>query len=253
MPQRIVRKLSQFVRLSAEDQRVLERAASHRVRRFGPREDIIQEGDRPSHINLMLSGWACRYKQLEDGRRQIVAFFIPGDLCDLNIFILREMDHSIGTVTQATVAELSREMIEEITLNHPRITQALWWETLVNAAVQREWTVNVGQRSAAERMAHLICELFLRLRAVGLTDADSFELPITQVELADAIGLSAVHVNRTLRELREARLITLKGKLLSIPDLKALQNAALFNPNYLHLDREGSHLDANTYLESNSP
>ena len=241
----LVCKLEQFTRLSAEDRAVLDRAAAERVRVFGAREDIIREGDRPRDVNLFLTGWACRYKQLEDGRRQIVAFFLPGDLCDHNVFILREMDHHIGTLTPVTVAELSREAFERITLDHPRILQALWWETLVNAAVQREWTVNLGQRDAVERMAHLMCELFVRLRSIGLTEGDGCAFPITQSDLAEATGMSTVHVNRTLMELRKRQLLTLKGRRLTIPDLDALMAAGLFNPNYLHLDRDGRQFDAN--------
>lgn len=241
----LLRKLEHFTRLSATDRGVLNRVAGERVRRLGAREDILREGERPQDVNLVLSGWACRYKQMEDGRRQIVAFFLPGDLCDLNVYILREMDHSVGTLTPVTVAEISRSTLEEVTLGHPRIVQALWWETLVNMAIQREWTLNLGQRSAFERTAHLLCELFLRLRTVGLTENGRCELPITQAELADATGLSAVHANRTLQDLRGAGLIALKGRALHIPDFRALADAALFTPNYLHLDREGAHLDAN--------
>jgi CRP-like cAMP-binding protein len=240
----LIRKLEQFARLSSDDKRALDDIARLQIRRLGPREDIIREGDRPEHLDLILSGWACRYKTLEDGRRQIMAFFVPGDVYDLNLFVLREMDHSIAALTQVTVSEISRDAITTLTLNHPRIAQALWWDTLVAAAMQREWTVNLGQRTAFERVGHLLCELFLRLQAVGLADKTSCVLPVTQVELADATGLSAVHVNRTLQEMRAADLIHLRGKTLEIPDLDALKAAALFNPNYLHLDREGRHLDA---------
>ena len=242
---RLIRKLEQFTHLSGEDTAVLDLAASERVRRFSPREDIIREGDRPRDVNLFLTGWACRYKQLEDGRRQIVAFFLPGDLCDHNVFILREMDHHIAALTPVTVAELSQESFERITLGHPRILQALWWETLVNASVQREWTVNLGQRDAAERMAHLFCELFVRLRGVGLTEGDGCEFPLTQADLAEATGMSTVHVNRTLQELRGRGLLILKGRRLTIPDLDGLMAAGLFNPNYLHLGHDGRRLDAN--------
>jgi CRP-like cAMP-binding protein len=235
----LIGKLERFTRLSGEDRKALERIASERVRRLGAHEDIILEGDKPEVINVVLSGWACRYKQLEDGRRQIISFFLPGDLFDHNIFIVREMDHSVGTITPVAIAEISREAFENLTLKHPRVTQALWWESLVSAAIQREWTVNLGQRNAAERMSHLFCELFLRLQSVGLAKENSCEFPVTQVELADATGLSAVHVNRTLRDLREANLIEIRGKILTIPDLNALMRAALFNTNYLHLDREG--------------
>lgn len=237
MPNALTRKLEQFSPLSPEDRAVLERAAGERVRLYSPHVDIIREGDRPRDVNLFLSGWACRYKQLEDGRRQIVAFFLPGDLCDHNVFILPAMDHHIATLTQVTVAELSQETFERITLDHPRITRALWWETLVNAAVQRQWTVNLGHRDAGERMAHLFCELFHRLKGVGMTVQNSCELPLTQAEIGEALGLSAVHVNRTLQELRAAKLIALRGKILTIPDLGALMRAGLFTPGYLHMER----------------
>lgn len=196
-------------------------------------------------INLIQEGWACRYKVLEDGRRQIISFFLPGDMCDLNVFILREMDHSIGTITPVTIAEISRATFEELMLAHPRITQALWWESLVSAAVQREWTVNLGQRNAFERMAHLFCELFLRLEMVGLTKGDSCDMPLTQNDLGEAMGLSTVHVNRTLQELRAAKLVMLKDRTLTILNMDVLRHVALFNDNYLHLRHEGMHLDAN--------
>ncbi|MDR7039784.1 CRP-like cAMP-binding protein [Methylobacterium sp. BE186] len=245
MPQHLIRKLGQFTHLSEEDRRALEDATSRKVRIFGAHQDIISEGDAPEHVNLILEGWACRYKQLEDGRRQIISFFLPGDLCDPHVFVLREMDHSIGTITPVRLAEISPDAILDLTDEHPRITRALWWEMLVKVAIQREWTVNLGQRTGLERIGHLLCELFIRLRGVGLTEGDSCLLPVTQVELGDATGLSNVHVNRVLQELRASGLIVLRGKRLTIPDLEALQRVALFNANYLHLDREGWHLDAN--------
>jgi CRP-like cAMP-binding protein len=215
------------------------------VRTVGARRDVVREGDEPRSVNLVLEGWACRYKQLPDGRRQIVSFFIPGDLCDSNVFILKEMDHSVGAITQTRIAEISQPDFQAMMDESPRITQALWWHELVNASVQREWTTNIGQRTAFERIAHLLCEMFVRLRSVGLTDGDSCDFPLTQVDLADATGLTAVHVNRTLQELRRDGLITLEHRRLTIPDLDRLQDVAMFNPNYLHLDREGRHLDAN--------
>jgi CRP-like cAMP-binding protein len=241
----LIRKLGHFVRLSPGDREILGRAALERVREFGPRVDIAREGDKPKDVHLVLSGWACRYKQLEDGRRQVVSFFLPGDICDLNAFILKEMDHSIGTITSVTIADLSREFFEEIGHGYARIATAFWWESLVNSAIQREWTMSLGQRTASERMAHLLCEIFFRLRLAGLTRQDACDFPLTQADLADATGLSKVHVNRTLQELRSANLIVLKGKTLVVPDLERLMHAGLFNANYLHIGREGRQLDAN--------
>ncbi|WP_336487619.1 Crp/Fnr family transcriptional regulator [Methylobacterium nigriterrae] len=241
----LIRRLECFVRLSHDDKRLLATAASQRVRRLGPREDIVVEGDPPRDVSLVLDGWACRYKTLADGRRQIIAFFLPGDTCDPHAFAVREMDHSLATLTPVTIAEIARDTLQDIVDASPRLARALIWTMLVTAAVQREWTVSLGQRTAVERLGHLLCELFLRLRAVGLTDGPSCELPLTQVDLGEATGLSNVHVNRVLQELRGSGLISLKGRVLTIHDLQRLQAVALFNAAYLHLDREGRTLDAN--------
>ena len=237
-------RLEAFTRLSQDDRAALAKIS--KVARVIPaRRDLIREGERPRYVHLMVDGWACRYKALTDGRRQVVAFFVPGDFCDLNVYVLKEMDHSIGAITRLSVADISRDEMDELTSNHPRITQALWWEELVTNSIQREWTLNIGQRTAYERIAHLLVELFLRLRSVKLTNGDSCDFPITQTDIADATGLTAVHVNRTLQELRRDGLILLERKRLRIPDLKRLKDAAMFNTNYLHLDHEGRHLDAN--------
>ncbi|HEY1143927.1 MAG TPA: Crp/Fnr family transcriptional regulator [Sphingomicrobium sp.] len=237
-------RLEVFTRLSQDDRAAISKV-SKVSRVVPPRRDLIREGESPKHVHLMVDGWACRYKTLPDGRRQIVAFFVPGDLCDLNVYILKEMDHSIGAITRLAVADINRDDMDRLTADHPRITQALWWEALVNIAVQREWTLNIGQRTAYERIAHLLVELFMRLRSVGQTQADSCDFPLTQTDIADATGLTAVHVNRTLQELRRDGLIVLERKRLQIPNLRKLKDAAMFNPNYLHLDHEGRHLDAN--------
>lgn len=241
----LVLRLDAFTRLSQDDRAVIDRASRRSVREVDARRDLIREGDSPRFVYLMLDGWTCRYKTLPDGRRQIVAFFIPGDLCDLNIYILKEMDHSVGAITPIRVAEIGREEMDQLTVDHPRITQALWWNELVTVAIQREWTLNLGQRTAFERIAHLLVEMFLRLEAVSMTQGDSVAFPLTQVDLADATGLTPVHVNRTLQELRRAGLVELHNRRLTIPDMAALKDAAMFNDNYLHLNREGGHLDAN--------
>ena len=241
----LTRKLEHFVKLSEDDRRALDMMASQHVRERGARIDIIREGEKPESVKLLLQGWACRYKVMEDGRRQIVSFFVPGDICDLNIYLLREMDHSIGAITPVTYAQVSREAFEAATEGRTRIVQALWWDTLVSSAIQREWIANIGQRSALERIAHLLLELFSRLETVGLTTGDSCEMPITQTEFADALGMTAVHVNRMMQELRGGRLLDLSGTRLTILDREALTRTAQFNPNYLHLQREGRHLDAN--------
>lgn len=239
------RHLEAFTKLSRQDATLIERLMAKNVRKIGARRDLVREGERPRGVNVVIEGWGCRYKQLPDGRRQIVSFFIPGDLCEANVFILKEMDHSIGAITAMIFAEIGAMDFEDLMHQSPRITQALWWHELVSAAVSREWTTNVGQRSAYERIAHLMCELFVRLRAVSLAEGSTCDFPLTQADLADATGLTPVHVNRTLQELRRDGLIALHNRRLTIPDLQALMDACMFNPNYLHLNREGAHLDAN--------
>jgi CRP-like cAMP-binding protein len=237
-------RLEAFTRLSQDDRTALARIGKA-SRTIPPRRDLIREGERPQYVHLIVDGWACRYKTLPDGRRQVVAFFVPGDFCDLNVYVLGQMDHSIGAITRLSVADISRDEMDDLTSGHPRITQALWWEQLVTNAIQREWTLNIGQRTAYERISHLLAEMFVRLRSVKLTQGDSCDFPITQTDIADATGLTAVHVNRTLQELRREGLIILERKRLTIPDLRRLMDVAMFNPNYLHLDHEGRHLDAN--------
>jgi CRP-like cAMP-binding protein len=237
-------RIDSFAKLSREDRAAIDRI-SRSTREIAARRDLAREGDAPRYVHLILEGWAARYKTLPDGRRQIVAFFVPGDFCDLNIYILKAMDHNIGAITRLKVADIGPDEMEALTTTHPRVTQALWWQELVNGSIQREWTLNVGQRSAHERIAHLLVEMYLRLECVGLTRDQSCDFPLTQNDLADATGLTAVHVNRTLQELRRAGLIVLQGRTLTILDLNGLKNAGLFNDNYLHLHREGRHLDAN--------
>jgi CRP-like cAMP-binding protein len=231
----LLRKLSNFTTLSDAESHAVQ-ACCGDVRVFAAHEDVISQGDRTGGVKLLLQGFACRYKTLEDGRRQIVAYFVPGDLCDLRVFILKRMDHSIGAVGTARVASIAPADVLRLTDSFPNLTRALWWSTLVEEAIAREWIVNVGQRNARERMAHLFCELLFRFRAVELNEGNSCTLPLTQVELAETLGLSPVHVNRTLQELRRDKLITLEGGTLSIENLDTLMDIALFNPDYLHLD-----------------
>lgn len=237
-------RLEAFTRLSNDDRAALARV-SHVTREAPPRRDVVREGEKPRDVHLVVQGLACRYKTLPDGRRQIVGFFVPGDFCDLNVYVLQEMDHSIAAITRVRVADIDRDAMDALTAERPRVTQALWWHELVNASMQREWILNIGQRTAYERLAHLLVEMFLRLRAVGLTQGQCCDFPVTQTDLADATGLTSVHVNRTLQELRRDGLIELAHKRLRIPDLQRLMDASMFNANYLHLEHEGRHLDAN--------
>lgn len=240
----VASKLEAFTKLSAEDKSALSQV-SRNIRFVEPRRDLISEGDKPRFVHLVLDGWACRYKQLPDGKRQIVSLFVPGDFCDVNVYILKYMDHSIGAITRLKVAMITAEEMNALTEQRPRMLQAMWWHELVTTAIQREWTLNIGQRSAYERLAHLLIELYIRLNTVGRAKGGRCDFPLTQNDLADATGLTAVHVNRTLQELRRDKLIELDRRQLQILDLERMMDAAMFNPNYLHLDHEGRHLDAN--------
>lgn len=237
--------LERFVRLSEDDRRSIAALRSAPLLTVPPRTDIIREGDQPDVVRLMVSGWASRYKDLPDGRRQIVGFFIPGDFCDLNVYILQTMDHSIGALTAVSYLAIQPDILEQLTHSRPRIAQALLWHELVSFSIMREWLLSLGQRSALERIGHLIVELYMRMRGIGQARDGTFDFPITQADLAEATGLTQVHVNRTLQELRREGLIELSRRKLRILDFDRLRQLAVFNPNYLHLDHEGHRLDAN--------
>ena len=229
----LVLKLETVAELPREDREALAALGSG-ARELGPRRSIIREGDRPEHIHLIVEGWAARYKLLTGGTRQITAFLIPGDFCDLHATILDEMDHSISTLTRARVAYVPRGRMEELTAR-AHVARAFWWATLVDEAVLRAWLVNVGRRDAYEAIGHLMCELYVRMRNVGLTTDHSYRLPLTQEELADALGLTPVHVNRVLQRMRADGLISLERGALTIHDYRRLEDASGFNPNYLHI------------------
>ena len=228
-------KLETVAALGAEDRQAIAELCSD-ARDMEARRNIIREGERPDHVHLMVDGWAARYKLLADGGRQITAFLIPGDFCDLHVTILGEMDHSIATLTKAKVAYVPRRAMDALT-DRPRISKALWWATLVDEAVLRAWIVNIGRRDAGEAVGHMMCELYVRMKNVGLATAHSFELPLTQEEIADALGLTPVHVNRVLQRMRADGLISLKRGALEIHDYERLQEMSGFNPNYLHIEQ----------------
>jgi CRP-like cAMP-binding protein len=238
--------MEQFKPFAEEDRLLLNDLTARRQRQYGPREDIIREGEHSDDIHIVLSSLACRYKILEDGRRQIMAFLVPGDPCDSEIFILKEMDHSIGTLTPSLVASISGEIMKDLLLNRPGIALAFWWSTLQDEGVLRECIIDEGRRDAYSRIAFLIYEMLLRMRAVGVIEDMRFEFPVTQADLADATGLTPVHVNRMLQRLREEGLIATEGKQWTVLDTTGLRRAARFEANYLHLDRAKDEPDSET-------
>jgi len=232
----LIRKLESILVLSEDETDVL-RNVSGTVKTVGPRQDLVREGDRPHECCLILDGFAYRYKLTETGKRQIFSFHIPGDIPDLQSLHIDVMDHSLAALTATKAMFIPHETVCDLMRRCPRIGDAFWRDTLIDAAVFREWIMNLGRREAYGRMAHLLCEFYVRLRAVGLTNGPAYEFPLTQAELADATGLSAVHVNRTLQELRGEGLITLRAGAVTVLDWDRLREAGEFDPTYLHLEQ----------------
>jgi CRP-like cAMP-binding protein len=233
----LIRKLESITDLTdTERQALLD--LPMRVQDIKVNQDIVREGDRPSRCCLVLQGFACRYKITPPGKRQIMAFHIPGDLPDLQSLHLATLDHSLGTITLCKVGFITHEDARDLIRRCPRLGDALWRDTLIDAAIFREWMVGMGRRGAYGRIAHLLCEMMTKLKAVGLADGVTCDLPITQTELGDALGLSTVHVNRVLQQLRGNNLISWRGRSLRVLDWGGLTEAGDFDPLYLHLDRK---------------
>ena len=230
----LIRKLSQFTELSADERKAIIDATG-KVSDFASGDDIVRRGDLTGGVKLVVEGFACRYKLLDDGRRQILAYLIPGDLCDPQVFLLNRVEYSTAAMTRTKVAFISQNDVLALTDKFPNLTRALWWSTLLDEAITREWVVNLGQRTAHERMAHLFCELFYRMRSIGSVTGNSYPLPITQATLGDTLGLSNVHVNRTIQELRAQGLISFKGGVVTVNELPALERVGFFSADYLHL------------------
>jgi CRP-like cAMP-binding protein len=233
----IIRKLESIVGLSDEERDAVLRLPMQ-VTNLRADQDIVREGDRPSRCCAVLEGFCSTYTIVADGKRQIMAFHIPGDIPDLQSLHLRVLDVSLGTMTPCKVGFIQHEAVRDLCARHPRLAGAFWRETLIDASIFREWMASLGRREAYARIAHLFCEMVVRLRSVGLVRGDTCDFPITQAEIGDALGLSYVHVNRTLQELRSAGLITLSGGTLKILDWETLQKAGDFEATYLHLERE---------------
>src|SRR3954464_10426819 len=235
----LIHKLESILVLSDEERDVL-RNVSGTDKTVGPRQDLVREGDRSAECCLILEGFAYRYKLTEEGKRQIFSFHIPGDVPDLQSLHLDVMDHSLSSLCATKALYISHETVRDLMRRCPRIGDAFWRDTLIDAAVFREWILNLGRREAYGRMAHLLCELYVRLKAVGLTNGDVYEFPLTQAEFGDALGLSTVHVNRTLQDLRGDGLITLRSNSVTVLDWDRLREAGEFDPTYLHLRKDAA-------------
>lgn len=233
-PSRLGLKLRHHLSLSASECEALDRWLGRSVRRVRDRTTLIEEGAPPSDIHIVIDGWACRSRRTADGRRQVVAFHLPGDVCDFNSFVVRRMDSSIEAVGELQVACISRSSLNDLTASNPRLSQGLWWESMVASSIAREWLVTMSQRNARQRLAHLLCELYHRLALVGLAENGDMPLPITQADLGGACGLTPEHTNRTLRDLRAADLLETRQRSVRLPDLAALASLAGFADDYLH-------------------
>jgi CRP-like cAMP-binding protein len=228
-----IQKLSGLADLTGSDADALARATAH-PRRYAARQDLIREGDETGPMFVVLEGWVCRYKILPSGTRQIMAFLMPGDCCDLHIKLLAEMDHGIQAITTSMVATVTQAEMQTMMHDHPNIARAMYTSQLVDEGIMRAWIVSMGRRSATERVAHLICELYLRARNIGLTGEGEFSLPLSQLVLADALGMTSVHINRVLKELRLAGAMAVKRGSVTILNPGMLVQIAGFDENYLH-------------------
>ncbi len=230
----LLRRLSSIATLD-DDDRIAVDQLPLQLTDLKADQDIVREGDRPSRSCFLLRGMACWFKMTGEGRRQILSFQISGDLPDMQSIHLATLDSTLTTISPCRVAFVQHEALRELCANRPNVANAFWQITLIDAAIFREWVANVGSRQARGRVAHLLCELVSRIRAVGLADKFVCELPVTQTELADATGLSTVHVNRTLQSLRRQKLIHWKDSQLEVLDWAGLQEVGDFDPAYLHL------------------
>jgi CRP-like cAMP-binding protein len=235
----LLRKLRQFCEFEEADSSALL-ALPHVVKSISPLGYLVREGDRPTHSSLLVHGFAFRHKIVADGARQICAVHMAGDMVDLQNSLLGTADHNVQALTQADFVMIPRAAIRQLAFDRPHVAMALWYDTLVEGSISREWIANVGRRSAMQRLAHLLCEIAIRLEAAGLGDHMSYVLPMTQEQLADCTGLTSVHVNRTLRALDELSVIERSKRAVTVKDWKALAGIGDFTAGYLHMKNGNS-------------
>jgi CRP-like cAMP-binding protein len=232
-----LRKLRKRDDISADEQTAIRGAISE-VRTIRADRVFIRDGQELNESTLLLDGWMARAKDLRGGQRQLSELHVAGDFVDLHSFTLKRLDHDILTLTPCRIALVPHENLKQITETHPHLTRVYWFSTNLDAAIHRERMLSLGARSAIGRMAHLFCELYVRLEIAGLTEGQSYGFPLTQEELAECHGLTSVHVNRTLQELRRRGAIRLEDRRLEILDLAQLQTIAEFDPAYLYLEKK---------------
>ncbi|WP_375160177.1 Crp/Fnr family transcriptional regulator [Bradyrhizobium sp. RDT46] len=229
----LVQKLSKVNRLDQDDILAIQQLPIH-SKRVAAQHRVVRDGDRPSESCLIVDGFAFRSKLTQDGQRQILSLHIPGEIPDLQSLHLHVMDHDLTTLTECTLGFIKHDALRELIKMRPNVAAALWRETLVDSAIFREWIVNVGRRPARARMVHMLAELHERLALIGRTLNGSFELPITQIELADCLGLSVVHVNRTLQQLRQEGIVAIERRTFHLLDQAKVEEVGQFEKIYLH-------------------
>jgi CRP-like cAMP-binding protein len=232
---RLIRRLERLDRMSPEEKETLNSAIGHEFQ-VASGQEVIREGSTPKTSALLLEGLVARCNSLLSGQRQITAVHVPGDFVDLHAFLMAKMDHSVVALTPCRFGVLPHEALDRITTRLPHLTKLLWLTTLVDGAVHRAWLTMMGRMSSHARVAHLVCELYTRLKVVGLAPDQEFEFPLTQETVADMLGLSTVHVNRSIQQLRKEGLIVWKRPVIAIPDWDRLVEVAEFDPTYLNLE-----------------
>lgn len=236
----LVRKLEAFVRLRSDEIDALV-ALSRFPKLVRSEQVLVHEGAAIDHVCLIVEGLACRYKLLAGGRRQIMGYLIPGEMCDVQFLVCNTADYSVAAIGDAQVVRIPGHKVADLILRYPNIARALSMSALVDSAILREWLLNIGQRDAVQKLSHFFCEMKVRMDAVGRVHNDeSFELPVNQAALADTIGLTPVHINRTLQRLRTAGLIRLCHRRLTILDQKRLAAIAGFDEHYLRPSRQAA-------------
>jgi CRP-like cAMP-binding protein len=231
----LVRKLQSHSELEPDDRDAIL-AMPYTLRTLEPGSYLIREGDLPKYCCVLVSGFAFRHKVTGDGQRQILSIHMAGEFIDLNNIYLETSDHNVQALNRAEIAFVPRDAVSDLAAARPRVARALWTDTLIDAAIFREWVVNVGRRTSIARIAHLLCEVALRMEAADLSRDGKYQLPMTQEQIADAAGLTPVHVNRVLKELGRLGLIVRDKRSVSIPDWDRLRHIGDFNARYLHLE-----------------
>jgi len=231
-----LKKLRRRIEISSDEERAIRDSVAE-TRTVAADQILIRSGQELNSSLLLLDGWMARSKDLAGGERQVTELHVAGDFADLHGFTLKRLDHDVVTLSECIVGVVPHDRLREITEQYPRLGRIYWFSANVDAAITRELALSLGQRSAMSRMAHLFCELYMRLEDVGLARRDAFAFPLTQRELSECLGLTVVHANRTIQELRRRGLVELENRHLTILDRRGLEGLAEFDPAYLYLER----------------